>query len=74
MSEQVVEDLEDLEQPAANGELVHWMGRKPLTVGPTGLSVAAASGFILGVAGTLTVLALAGWLGPEREIAAPRRR
>lgn len=74
MSEQVVEDLEDLEQPTPNGELVHWMARKPLTVGPTGLSVAAASGFVLGVVGTLTVLALAGWLGPEREIVTPRRR
>jgi hypothetical protein len=66
MSEQVVEDLEDLEQPAANGELVHWMGRKPLTVGPGGLSAAVASGFALGVAASVAVLALGGWLGPRR--------
>jgi hypothetical protein len=64
MSEQVVEDLEDLAQPAPNGELVHWMGRKPMAVGPGGLSVAVASGFALGVAATVAVLGLGGWLAP----------
>ncbi len=67
MSEQVVEDLEDLEQPAPNGELVHWMQRKPLAVGPGGLSAAVASGFALGVAATVAVLALGGWLAPRRD-------
>ncbi|THD55594.1 hypothetical protein [Phenylobacterium sp.] len=65
MSEQVVEDLEDLEQPAANGALVHWMDRKPLAVGPAGVSVAVASGFALGVAATVAVLGLGGWLNPK---------
>jgi hypothetical protein len=66
MSEQVVEDLEDLEQPAANGQLVHWMDRKPLTVGPRGLGAAALGGFGLGVAATLVVLGLSGYLEPRR--------
>jgi hypothetical protein len=74
MSEQVIADLEDLEQPAPDGELVHWMEPRPLTAGPAGVSIAVASGFALGVAGTLAVLAMVGWLGPEREIVAPRRR
>jgi hypothetical protein len=74
MSEQVVEDVEDLAQPTANGELVHWMGRKPIAIGPAGLSVAVASGFALGVAATLAVLGLSGWLGPEREIEILHRR
>jgi hypothetical protein len=50
------------------------MEPRPLTAGPAGVSIAVASGFALGVAGTLAVLALVGWLGPEREIVAPRRR
>ncbi|HZZ31570.1 MAG TPA: hypothetical protein VFE10_06200 [Phenylobacterium sp.] len=74
MSEQVVEDLEDLQQPAPDGELVHWMDPKPLTAGPAGVAIAVATGLVLGVAGTLAVLALAGWLGPDREIVAPRPR
>jgi hypothetical protein len=74
MSEQVVEDLEDLEQPSPDGELVHWMEPKPLTAGPAGVAIAVATGVVLGVAGTVAVLALVGWLGPEREIVALRPR
>jgi len=74
MSEQVVEDLEDLGQPTPEGELVHWMGRKPLTVGPAGLSAAVGAGFTLGVMAAVAVLALTHWLGPERVVEPPRRR
>jgi hypothetical protein len=54
-----------------NGELVHWMGKKPLTVGPAGISAAAAGAFALGALVTLAALALMHMLGPEREL---RRR
>jgi hypothetical protein len=74
MSEQVVEEMEDLGQPAPDGELVHWMEPKPLTVGPAGVSAAAAGAFALGVVATLAVLALTHWLGPERVVELPRRR
>jgi hypothetical protein len=74
MSEQVVEEVEDLGQPAPDGELVHWMEPKPLTVGPAGVSAAVAGAFALGVAATLGVLALTHWLGPERVVELPRRR
>lgn len=75
MSEQVVvEEVEDLEQPTPDGELVHWMEPKPLAVGPKGVSLAAAGGFALGVAAAVTVLALAHWLGPARVVVIERQR
>jgi hypothetical protein len=74
MSEQVVEEMDDLGQPAPDGELVHWMDPKPLSVGPAGISAAAAGAFVLGVAAAVTVLALAHWLGPQRELPQPQFR
>jgi hypothetical protein len=74
MSGQVVEEMEDLGQPAPDGEIVHWMEPKPLTVGPAGVSAAAAGAFALGVGVTLAVLALTHWLGPERVLQRPGRR
>ncbi len=75
MSEEVLDYSDESVEarPPTNGEMVHWMARKPVRVGPAGLSAAAAGGFLLGVVGTVTVLALAGWLGPERT-RAPRER
>lgn len=75
MSEEVLDHTEGAAEsvPPANGELVHWMQPKPLSVGPAGVSAAALGGFALGVVGTLAALALAGWLGPEREIMVTRR-
>ena len=72
MNEQVVEALEDLEQPAPDGERVHWMEPKHMTAGPAGVSAAVAGGFVLGVAATVTALALAHWLGPARMIVVER--
>jgi hypothetical protein len=66
--------VDDILPQEPNGELVHWMEPKPLTVGPAGISAAAAGAFALGVAAAVTVLALMHWLGPERELALPRRR
>jgi hypothetical protein len=74
MSEQVVEEVDDLGQPGPDGELVHWMDPKPLRVGPAGVSATAAGAFVLGVATTLAVLALTHWLGPERVLQRPRWR
>lgn len=76
MTEEILDHVEDATEPRPlnNGEMVHWMARKPIRVGPAGLSAAAATGFVVGVAGTLTVLALAGWLGPDRDIARSARR
>jgi hypothetical protein len=64
---------DDLGPVEPDGEVVHWMAPKPLSVGALGISAAAAGGFALGAATAVAVLALLHWLGPEREVEAPRR-
>jgi hypothetical protein len=73
MSEQVIEEVDDLEQPTPDGELVHWMARPPLRVGPAGVSVTAGAAFTLGVIAAVATLALMHWLGPERAVEVRRR-
>jgi hypothetical protein len=74
MSEQGIQDADELGRPATNGELVHWMAPKPLRVGPAGVSAWAAGAFGVGVVATVVVLAFAHWLGPERGLGALSRR
>ena len=75
MSEQAQDGFGEALPPAPNGELVHWMDKKPLSVGPAGLSATAGAAFSLGVVATLAVLALVHWLGPQRVllVRGPRR-
>jgi hypothetical protein len=77
MSNQAYDDVDggsdDGGPTDTNGELVHWMQAKPLSVGAVGISAAAAGAFALGAATAVAVLALLHWLGPEREIETPRR-
>ena len=73
MSEQVIDEVDDLEQPTADGEMVHWMEPRPLSVGPAGVSVTAGAAFTLGVVAAVATLALLHWLGPERVIEVRRR-
>jgi len=73
MSEQIYDETEGLDLPKeprspANGELVHWMARRPLRVGPAGVSATAGAAFTLGVMAAVTALALVHWLGPERVL------
>jgi hypothetical protein len=76
MSEQISDGIQGEERleppPARNGELVHWMAKKPLRVGPMGVSATAGAAFVMGLATAVAVLALAHWLGPERTM--PVRR
>jgi len=74
MNEPVAREMDDLGQPSPDGELVHWMDRKPLSLGPTGVSLTAGAAFTLGVAVTVAVLALTHWLGPQRVAEIPRRQ
>jgi hypothetical protein len=74
MSEQTQDGIGDVLPPPPNGELVHWMDRRPLIVGPKGLSATAGAAFSLGVVATLAVLALAHWLGPQRVVVVRTRR
>jgi hypothetical protein len=71
MSEQVIEPVEDLEQPAADGELVHWMEPRHASVGAAGVTITA--GAALGVVAAVATLALMHWLGPERVFEVRRR-
>ena len=72
MAESVIGDIDDVLPPEPNGELVHWMEPRPLTVGTTGISLATAGAFALGAVTTVAVLGLMHWLGPQRRVAVPR--
>jgi hypothetical protein len=74
MSEQVIDEVEDLEQPAADGAMVHWMDRRPMAVGPAGIGITAGAAFTLGVVTAVATLALMHWLGPERVFEVRRGR
>lgn len=74
MSDPVVEEVDDLGQPTANGELIHWMAPKPVSLGAVGISATAASAFVAGIAVSLSVLALLHWLDPDRKLELPWRR
>ncbi len=74
MSEQIIEELDDLAQPAANGELVHWMDPKPLSVGPAGVTGAALGAFVLGAASAVALLAAAHLLRPAPRMLIERFR
>jgi hypothetical protein len=77
MSEQTHESAngigDDIGPVEPNGEVVHWMQPKPLSLGPAGLSAAAAGAFALGAVTAVAVLAVLHMLGPEREAEPPRR-
>ena len=75
MSEQELDEVDGAApRPAEDGEVVHWMKPKPLSVGAAGMSITAGAAFTVGVLATLGVLAMVGWLGPEREVEVPVRR
>jgi hypothetical protein len=68
MSDGVFDEIDDILPPEPNGELVHWMEPRPLTLGAAGISVAAASAFALGALAAVAVISLLHWGGPERAV------
>jgi hypothetical protein len=79
MSEDAMEEsLKDvgpaLGDDEGEGELVHWMQKPPLTVGVTGVSLAALGGFALGVGATLAVLAFTDIVDPLVTVRRRRTR
>jgi len=72
MSEEI-QDWDEVLPHESNGEVVHWMAPKPLSIGAAGISAAAAGAFALGAVTTLAVLAAMRWLGPQREVELPSR-
>jgi hypothetical protein len=78
MSEDAMEEsLSDvgpaLPDTEANGEVVHWMDRPPMTLGAAGISMTAVGGFALGVAATLAVLAFTDLVDPLVTVRRRRR-
>jgi len=67
MSGSVLDDIDDILPQEPNGEVVHWMEPRPLTVGAAGISIATATAFALGALTAVATLALLHWLGPPRE-------
>lgn len=66
MTERGLDPIDDILPPEPNGELVHWMRPRPLTMGPAGISMAAAAAFAIGAITAVAALALLRWLGPQR--------
>ena len=64
MSEEPIADLGPELPEETNGEVVHWMAGKPLSVGAMGISLTAVGAFALGVTATLVTLAIADIVDP----------
>ena len=64
---------EDVGRVESNGELVHWMQPKPLSIGPAGISAAAIVAFTLGAAVALGVVAMMHFRGADRTLEPARR-
>jgi hypothetical protein len=62
-----------LAEPEADGELVHWMDRRPLSLGAAGISMTALGGFALGVTAILAVLAFTDLVDPLVTVRRRRR-
>jgi hypothetical protein len=65
--------VDDILPDEPNGELVHWMQAKPMSMGLPQISAAAAGAFALGAVTAITVLAVMHWIGPERTAQMPNR-
>jgi hypothetical protein len=53
-----------LPDPDPDREIVHWMDKPPMTMGPLGVSAAALGGFALGALSVLAVLAFTDLVDP----------
>lgn len=67
MGDGIFEDIDDVLPAEPNGELVHWMEPRPLSLGATGVSLATAGAFALGALATLGVIGLVHWMSARRE-------
>jgi hypothetical protein len=74
MSEHSYEAFDDVLPEEPNGQVVHWMQPRPLSVGAAGLGLAVAGAFTLGLAAALIGLGLARMAGPERRMSLPLDR
>jgi hypothetical protein len=71
MSEHSYQDYDEVLPEEPNGELVHWMEARPLTFGPSGVALAAAGAFALGLATALIAVGVGRLVGSERRMGLP---
>ena len=69
-----IQDWDEVLPHEPNGEVVHWMASKPLTVGAAGLSVAVAGAFTLGALAALAAVAMMHRRAPPPVVEIPRGR
>jgi hypothetical protein len=67
MTESLFEGIDDILPAEPNGELVHWMEPRPLSVGTTGISVTTVVALAVGAVATFAVLAAMHRLAPKPE-------
>ena len=58
MSEPMLDDIDDILPVEPNGEVVHWMQPRPLTLGAAGISMSIAGAFALGALAAIVAVAL----------------
>jgi hypothetical protein len=74
MNQNTYEDYDEVLPDEPSGELVHWMEARPLSFGPTGVALAVAGAFALGLATALIALGVSRMAGPERRMSLPLER
>jgi hypothetical protein len=63
----MTEYQDDFTSDTPEGEVVHWMNRRPMRVGAAGLSTAVAGAFMLGAVAALGLVLLNGRFRPVRR-------
>jgi hypothetical protein len=74
MSERVYEDFDDLLPVRPNGELVHWMDPRPMSLGAAAVTAAVVGAFAAGLGAALLVTSLTQMVRRERRMSLPLDR
>lgn len=75
MSDHPLDFIDDILPEEPNGELVHWMEPKPLSLGAMGITAATVGAFALGVGVAVAAMAVMHMQQrAEPAFAVPRRR
>jgi len=58
MTDPVLDDIDDILPPEPNGEVVHWMAARPVSIGTAGISMTVLGAFALGAVAAVAAVAL----------------